>query len=178
MPQPVRRIELSTGDHQVRLVGPCVKFPRLSKPDGLVVHPSFDRLYRELKHQGRPLPIECFAIHAIDRADGQLKILEATRNLFLAFERWGTENQSDPSGKDGPHFMIHVDETGAATATATAMQRMPLSEAEEEMLLQGRWELAKLYSAVSEDEALLVVKGGRADSGLEQGLDPILASVP
>ena len=157
MPQPVRRIELSTGDHQVRLVGKYVKFHRLSQPDGLVVHPSFDRLYRELKGQGRRLPIECFAVHAIDRADGQVKILEATRDLFLAFERWGTENQSDPSGKDGPGFMIHVDETGAATATA--MQRMPLSEAENEMLLQSRWELAKLYSAVSEDEALLVVQG-------------------
>jgi hypothetical protein len=155
METPVKRIELCPGHRQVRLVGKYVKFHRLHRPDGLIIHPSFENVWQERERREKPLPVECFAVHVIDRADGQLKILEGDRQLFSQFAKYNAENSADPSGKNGPDFVIHVDERNAATANA--LKETALSEAEVEMIGRDSWQFTKLYSSVSEEAALFAV---------------------
>ena len=96
------------GEYTVRLVGKHVKFQRHWKP-------FTERVITDEAYKGKDpawnagfYPRETFAIHIIDRADGQLKILEKGRSLFKCFAREKAVNEIDPAGREGSDFVITV----------------------------------------------------------------------
>ena len=96
-------------DYTVRLVGNHVKFYRHWQPftDRVITHPDYKS--EDPAWQAKFYPRETFAIHVIDREDGQLKILEKGRSLFKQFARYKLVNEVNPAGKDGPDWVITVE---------------------------------------------------------------------
>lgn len=50
----------------------------------------------------------CYAINCIDRADGQIKVLEKGESIFGVFKQFAEFSTRNPSGKDGADFKIYV----------------------------------------------------------------------
>jgi len=96
------------GEYTVRLIGKHVKFLRHWKP--FTERVITDEAYKneDPAWLAKFYPRVTFAIHVIDRADGQLKILEKGRSLFKCFAREKAVNEIDPAGREGSDFVITV----------------------------------------------------------------------
>ena len=107
------------GEYTVRLIGKHIKFLRHWKPFAERV--ITDEAYKgqDPAWQAGFYPRETFAIHIIDRADGQLKVLEKGRSLFKCFAREKAVNEIDPAGRDGSDFVITVAWPGGNKMQAT-----------------------------------------------------------
>jgi len=147
-------------DYRIRLVGSHVKFRRHWQPfpkgTRVITHSS----YRDDDPAWAAgfWPKETFAIHVIDRDDGQLKILEKGKQIFGAFAEYKRINDIDPAGKEAPDFVIKVERpnpkdvrnttyTVVATAKAT-----PLTEEEYKMAKDEAWPLPQMYKSTPLDK--------------------------
>lgn len=142
-------MKLTPGDHTIRLVGNHVKFRRHWQPfsDRVISHDSYKEV--DPAWQAGFYPRETFAIHVIDRADGQLKILEKGRSLFKQFARYKIVNDINPAGKDGPDWVITVEGSGLQTKySATPKAKpAPFTEAEIAMIKENKAPLKTIYKA-------------------------------
>ena len=94
------------GKYKVRLVGPYVKCRKHFKPYRATVQDT-DKANDPAWLAGW-VPSKRYAINVIDRADGKLKILEKGPSVFKHFYSYKVDCNNDPSGKEGPDFMITV----------------------------------------------------------------------
>ena len=77
----------------------------------------------KVSHPELETPGERFASLIIDRADGELKVMEFPKSVFIQVKAWWTATQQNPGGNEGVDWAISVTGTGkkgtkyAATAT-------------------------------------------------------------
>ena len=141
--------------YQVRLVGKYVKFLKHWQPLSdavkypIITHESYKG--QDPAWKAGFYPQERYAIHVIDRSDGQVKILEQGKTLFNKFAAYKEVNQINPaSSKEGPDFVIEVEwPNGVKTATkynATATAKItPLTEEEVAKITAARVVLEERY---------------------------------
>lgn len=126
------------GDYTVRLVGNHVKFHRHWQPFTERVISHIDYKQDDPAWQKGFYPRETYAIHIIDRADGQLKILEKGRSLFKQFARYKEVNGVNPAGKDGTDWVITLEWPGGKKRQAKYQadyKNVPAPFTEEEIAL-------------------------------------------
>ena len=131
------------GDYRVRLVGKaihCIKYSFV--PFGknrVITHKSY--FDEDPAYLAGFTPSDAFAIHVIDRADGKLKILEKGMPLFRVFADYIKVNEINPSGKEGPDFVISVswpDKNKQKTKyTATPTAKLAPLTADEIAMIRG-----------------------------------------
>lgn len=92
--------------YKVRLVGPYVKCRKHFKPYRATVQDKDKSI--DPAWQAGWTPSKRYAINVIDRADGKLKILEKGPSVFKHFYAYKVDCNNDPSGKEGPDFIITV----------------------------------------------------------------------
>jgi hypothetical protein len=136
------------GDYTIRLVGNHVKFYRHWQPftERVITHPDYKN--EDPAWQAGFYPRETFAIHVIDRSDGQLKILEKGRSLFKQFARYKIVNEVNPAGKDGPDWVITVEGSGLNTKYSATPKAKPAPFTEEEiaMIKENKAPLKDIYA--------------------------------
>jgi hypothetical protein len=147
-------MKLKPGDNTVRLVGNHVKFRRHWQPftERVISHDSYRD--EDPAWQAGFYPRETFAIHIIDRADGELKILEKGRSLFKQFAQYKNVNDINPAGKDGTDWVIKVEGSGLQTkysATAKA-KAAPFTEEEIAMIKENKAPLKVMYKRTELDK--------------------------
>jgi hypothetical protein len=96
-------------------------------------------------------PRKTFAIHVIDRADGQLKILEKGQSIFGAFADFKATNNINPAGKSGHDFVIKVEWPGgnkrqAKYTVSPVISPSPWTEEEVAMIKEQHADLKKIYA--------------------------------
>ena len=143
------------GKYQVRLVGKHVKFLKHWQPLSetvkypIITHPTFKG--QDPAWKAGFYPSERYAIHVIDRADGQVKVLEQGKALFSKFAEYKEVNQVSPaSTQNGPDFVITVEWSGglksSAKYSATATAKItPLTEEEMAKVSAARIVLEERY---------------------------------
>jgi len=143
------------GKYTVRLVGNHVKFLRHWSP-----FESKDRVITNASYKGDDpawqagfYPRKTFAIHVIDRADGELKILEKGNQIFKEFARYKAINDINPAGKTGPDFVISVEiPNGEKRQTKYAVtakaQSAPFTPEELEMIKANVYPLPDIYQSL------------------------------
>lgn len=95
------------GKYKVRLVGPYIKCRKHFKPYRATVQDT-DKDSDPAWKAGW-VPSKRYAINVLDRLDGnKLKILEKGPSVFKFFYTYKVDCNNDPSGKEGPDFMITV----------------------------------------------------------------------
>lgn len=119
------------GVYVFRLVGPHIKCRKSFKP--------YKATVQDTEKENSPawkagwFPPKRYAINVIDRADGQLKILEKGASVFKHFAEWKAAFGKDPAGKDGPDFRLTVKipkhPNGTPNKLKTEYSVMPLKEA-------------------------------------------------
>ena len=139
------------GDYTVRLVGNHVKFHRHWSPFTERVITHYEYKENDPAWQAGFYPRTTFAIHVIDRADGELKILEKGSSLFKQFARYKVVNEINPAGKDGPDWVISVEHPGGnkrqAKYTATFKAKpAPFTEEEIAMIKEKKAPLKDIYA--------------------------------
>lgn len=145
------------GDYTIRLVGNHVKFRRHWQPftGRIITHDDYKN--EDPAWQAGFYPREAFAIHVIDRADGQLKILEKGRSLFKQFARYKAVNDVNPAGNEGTDWVITVEWPGGnkrqAKYSATAKTApSPFTDSEKEMIKESKAPLKVIYSSTPLDK--------------------------
>jgi hypothetical protein len=141
-------MKLKAGEFTVRLVGNHVKFHRHWQPftERVISHIGYKS--DDPAWQAGFYPRETFAIHVIDRSDGQLKILEKGRSLFKQFARYKIVNDTNPAGKDGPDWVIEVTGSGLQTKYSATAKAKPstFTEEEIEMIKENKAPLKTIYA--------------------------------
>jgi hypothetical protein len=95
------------GKYKVRLVGPYVKCRKHFKPYRATVQDTDKE--NDPAWKAGWIPSKRYAINVLDRLDGnKLKILEKGPSVFKFFYSYKVDCNNDPSGKEGPDFMITV----------------------------------------------------------------------
>jgi len=95
------------GKYKVRLVGPYVKCRKHFKPYRATVQDA-DKDSDPAWKAGW-IPSKRYAINVLDRLDGnKLKVLEKGPSVFKFFYSYKVDLNNDPSGKEGPDFLITV----------------------------------------------------------------------
>jgi len=82
-------------------------------------------------------PGERFAILVIDRADGELKIMEFPKGVFIDIKNWWQATQQNPGGDEGVDWVIQKSGSGKmGTKYATTPTKLaPFSNDEKKMIL-------------------------------------------
>jgi len=139
------------GNYRVRLVGHHVKFYRHWKPIKAITH--YDYKDSDPAWKAGFYPSKRFAINVIDRADGQLKILEKGSQIFKVFSDYKSLFGKNPAGKDGPDFNIKVVIPGGkkrqTTYTVTHLDTAPFTTDEVAMIKENIFELSKIFKSAS-----------------------------
>jgi hypothetical protein len=88
-------------------------------------------------HPELDTPGERFAILVIDRADGELKIMEFTKGVFLSIKAWWNATQQSPGGNDGVDWAIQITGSGknGTKYTATPTTPTPFTSEEKSMII-------------------------------------------
>lgn len=142
------------GDYIVRLVGKHVKFLKYWKPFSkrVITHKSYKG--KDPAWNAGFEPIETFAIHIIDRADGEVKVLEKPKSFFRKFGDYKRINEVNPAGKNAPDFVITVTFQGGNSkrpqyAIQAKQKPAPITEEEWKKLHENTVELEKLYRSTT-----------------------------
>jgi hypothetical protein len=140
------------GTYDVRLVGKYVKYLSYYKPfEGkrVITHPTYKD--KDPAWVAKFYPQVRFAIHVIDRKDGKLKILDASKTLFKEFYSFMQVNKIDPTGKNAPDFTIIVSKNGPKKEIKASAKRAdsPLTNEEVEMIMANKVDLKQIYRATS-----------------------------
>lgn len=82
-------------------------------------------------------PGERFAILVIDRADGELKIMEFPKGVFIDIKNWWQATQQNPGGDEGVDWVIQKSGSGKmGTKYATTPTKLaPFTNEEKKMIL-------------------------------------------
>ena len=142
------------GRYLVRIVGNYVSYFRRWTPEVIENHTT----HLEYKDKdpfwkaGFRTP-KRFAIHVIDRADGEIKILDKGPGIFEEFAKYKRLKGINPAGKDGPNFFIEVKipmKNGKPDKKNTEYsvmpdEKTPLTEAELEKLKAEKYPLQDIY---------------------------------
>jgi len=154
------------GKYTVRLVGNGIKFRRWWQPfdfkDRVITHdlfrPSKDKDQSEVDPAWKAgfYPKTTYAIICIDRADGEVKILEKGKQIFDAFKDWQDANNKKPGGKQAPDFQIKLEwpqgnKRAANYSVTSAGDSKELTEEEKEKVRKfaSEVDLKELYRATS-----------------------------
>lgn len=145
------------GDYTIRLVGHHVQFLRHWDP-----FERKDRVITDKTYKGKDpawnagfYPRKTFAIHVIDRADGQLKILEKGNQIFKEFAQYAKVNNINPSQKDGPDFVITVtipnpnDKRTTRYSVMAKRDAAPFTAEEIAMVKANVYPLADIYKSTT-----------------------------
>ena len=140
------------GKYQVRLAGKYVKYLSYYQPfkgKRVITHPSYKD--KDPAWLAKFYPQVRFAIHVIDRKDGKLKILDASKSLFKCFHTYMVDNKCDPTGKVAHDFIITVEKNGQKKSVTAAHvgDKTTLSKEDIEMILAKRADLKKVYKATA-----------------------------
>ena len=97
-------------------------------------------------------PKESYAINAIDRADGQLKILEGGASIFGKFRDYFKMTEDNPGGRNGADFSIETTgKKGKDYYVVDMVKKTPFTDEEKALISeQGLVELDKIFK-VSQD---------------------------
>lgn len=118
-----------TGQYRIRLVGGHVKYYKHWRPINAITHPDYKD--EDPAWKAGFYPSRRYAIHIIDRADGQLKILDKGSKIFEAFAAYKTVNDINPAGKEAPDFMVLVKipiKDGKPNIKASEYQVQPMAK--------------------------------------------------
>lgn len=145
------------GNYRIRLVGDMVEFRKHFYPINAVTLPSWRG--EDPAWKAGFWPKKRYAIHCIDREDGQLKILEKGSGLFEEFSNYKNVKSINPAGKDGPDFIITVkipkDDNGKYIKRSTEYKVMPdektpLTPEEIAMIKEvGFYDLSTIFKATA-----------------------------
>lgn len=143
--------------YQIRLVGSHVKYRKWFSPISAITHD--DLKGKDPVWNAGFYPPERRAIHCIDRADGQLKVLDKGAGLFKNFADFKAIHGIDPAGKDAPDWIIQPtikpDKQGRKLKKNTEYKvdatrdNHPLTEDELKMINEKRWDLPKIYKSAT-----------------------------
>ena len=163
-------LKMPEGQHQVRLVGKAFMYYKHWDPI-LAVCPG--------KDGGCPmcnsgtLARMRYAVNAIDRRDGQLKILDAGTQLFEDFRVYFDTTKIDPGSKEGPDFIVKVEVPGGdkrrTKYKAIALQPTPFTEQEAAQIREkGLFKLGEIFEPKSIQEIQAMMSGQVTPSGDNQ----------
>lgn len=115
-------------------------------------------------------PKQRFACWVIDRADGQLKIMDFPGVLFDFFKEWKINYNDEPGGENGPDWAIKLEQPPGGNKTMTkykamALDRTPFTPDEKKLITPDLTKrLAELRKDNTPDEIreMLAKKRGSA----------------
>lgn len=123
-------------------------------------------------------PQNRFAMNAIDRADGEFKILENGISIFGTFGQWSaSQNGIHPGGKDGWDWDIIPKGTGFNRKYTTLPVKAALLTPEEKARIKNgeAYDIEEIYKETPLDKILDRVFGERQNSEPEP--DPVSSEV-
>jgi len=124
-----------------------------------------------------------YAIIVIDRADQNVKVLEAPAGVFKDIKNFYVDNGIDPGGNEGPDFTIKVTGEGLKTRYTVGykMGSKPFTDDEKAKIRQKRdvegYNLDEIFKPTPQDKIEEVLFGRGAD-GDEGGDDPVETPTP
>jgi hypothetical protein len=140
-------LRLNAGTHVVRLLGPPIAMNKFMVQGN-------DQRWRSAvceDAENNPVtknhgvnPSERYAINVIDRADGELKILEGGVKVFGEFKKYFTMTGNNPGAKEGADFKIVVTGAGRSKKIITTFDRKNSLTEDEVAYVKGRGGLNKL----------------------------------
>jgi len=126
-------LKMVAGVHHVRPVGNPISFPKYVEKSGGTWRSAIPEDANDnpiAKNHNAKLNNR-YAIHIIDRADGQFKIMEAGITVFREFKKYFEYTGINPGQKDGAEFKITVSGQNLTKKYDTKLhERTTLSEAE------------------------------------------------
>lgn len=171
-------LNLKPGEYKIRPVGPPKEVRRYFVQNGgerkfAITGEKDDKCVIMRKYRdadGQPLYPQRtrYAFNCIDRADGQLKIIEVPATVARAIRNWGIENNINPGGGKGVDFKIKVirqgpDPRNTKYEVVSGLQT-PFTDDEKAMLeKQGIYDLDDIFKPVAQSEieaALGLTSGG------------------
>lgn len=92
----------------------------------------------KVAHPELEIPNERFAILVIDRADGELKVMEFPKSVFMSIKAWNEATGQNPGGEQGVDWAIQITGQGKTNTkyTVTATKITPFSNEEKEMIIK------------------------------------------
>ena len=180
-------MKLVAGTYQVRPIGAPVEFSKfmVQGSDGKwrsAVCVDADDNPVSLKHNIKPTPR--YAVVAIDRADGEIKILEAGVSVFKEFRAYFKYTGKNPGGKQGADFRIVVEGSGRTKRYTTSLVRAtPITDEEsaslKEMFPNGLdGYLEKVYEATPDEQLEEKLFGEAVVSGKTGNKSPVVTTRP
>jgi len=140
-------LRLNAGTHVVRLLGPPIAMNKFMVQGD-------DQRWRSAvceDAENNPVtknhainPSERYAINVIDRADGELKILEGGVRVFGEFKKYFTMTGLNPGATEGADFKIVVTGAGRSKKIITTFDRKSTLAEDEIAMVKGRGGLNKL----------------------------------
>jgi len=133
-------LRLNAGTYVVRLIGTLVAMNKfMVEKDGrwrsaVCEDPNNNPV---TKNHGLN-PSERYAINVIDRADGEVKILEGGVKVFGEFKKYYKHTQKNPGGRDGADFKIVVTGAGRSKKIVTTFERNTVLTDDEVNFLKER----------------------------------------
>lgn len=171
-------MRLGAGTYQVRLLGSPVHFYKFMVRDSdgkwhSAVCTDAENNPVSKKHNIKPT--ERYAVLVIDRADGEVKILEAGVSVFKEFRAFFKHTGKNPGGANGADFRIVIEGSGRTKKYSTSfVKNTPLTDEEvsklKEMKKNTQYpDLEKVYEAVENDKIEEKLFGAEAASSGSQG---------
>ena len=99
-------------------------------------------------------PRERYAVNVIDRADGEIKVMEGPVTVFKVFRTYFEGTANRPGGAQGADFKIVITGSGLKTRYDTqCVKRTPFTDEEKKKLqAEGLYKLDRIYKATSSEE--------------------------
>jgi hypothetical protein len=151
-------LKLGAGTYQVRLLGSPIKFHKfiVKQSDGRYTSAICnDPSNNPVTNNHEMTATERYAINIIDRADGQLKILEAGVSVFEKFKEFFQATGQNPGAQNGADFKITVTGANKTKRYETKfVKKTPLTDSEIKMVKErgGLIDLEKIYQPTPDDE--------------------------
>tara|TARA_Y100000034_G_scaffold101365_1_gene125598 strand:+ start:1980 stop:2621 length:642 start_codon:yes stop_codon:yes gene_type:complete len=121
-----------------------------------------------------------FAVNIIDRADGQMKVLEGPISILRQIGTWAQETDIDPGSNDGGEFAIKVDcPSNDRRRTRYVVQYIkpsPFTDEEKEMIKENIVKLESMYKPVTQDEIENALYGNKEDKEDESEKETVSSS--
>ena len=140
-------LRLSAGTYVVRLLGPPIAMNKfmVQGPDNRWRSAVCEDAENNPVTKNHALnPSERYAINVIDRADGELKILEGGVMVFGEFKKYFTMTGNNPGATEGADFKIVVTGANRSKKIVTTFDRKNSLTEDEIAYVKGRGGLNKL----------------------------------
>jgi hypothetical protein len=101
-------------------------------------------------------PKQRFAVNVIDRADGQLKVLEGPISILKQIGTWAAETNVDPGSNQGGEFAIRVECPGNDRKKTRYLVQFinyaQFTDSEKKMLKENIYNLAEVFKPAPQDK--------------------------